>query len=206
MILAHVSSVSSFIWATLRTMPAMFTAPSSLPWSKTVFSIQEFTCLLFVTSTTALVCLSPERDLMASSRPPWLVSQSERVAPREASSLAVANPIPLAPPVIAIWSVQRDSHWGRWITEYEFVETKSRGSPREERLHIPLFLRTMPLSSRVVVLSQRNAEYALVNGVGCANRLSRFVWWMIILLKEVPLAPAHRTCVICMSLLTTHHH
>jgi len=96
------SSVSEARGTGFRSTPAMLAAPSSLPSFSTVVWIHELTLELSRTSTTEMICLSPERDLRAASNPWRFVSAMDRIAPRLANSLDVARPMPLAPPVRAI--------------------------------------------------------------------------------------------------------
>lgn len=102
---SHVSSDISVIgWAGLM-MPAMFTAPSSLPSFSTVVRIHASTELLCRTSMTVYICFPlsvPVNDSVAVLRAASLMSARDMIAPREASNLAVARPIPEAAPVIAI--------------------------------------------------------------------------------------------------------
>lgn len=107
MILCHSwssSSVSGVIPWAFPITPAQLTAPSSFPYLVRIDEIQDSTFSRDVTSSLATVkgTARDEKCASAASREDGTMSPIQTVAPREEMSLAVASPIPLAPPVMAM--------------------------------------------------------------------------------------------------------
>src|SRR5580700_1234386 len=87
--------------------PAQLAAPLSCPYFSIMESIQASTSLRLETSTFVIINWA-DRDLKYSSavkRPFGSMSATQTIAPREDMILAVARPMPEAPPVMAMtWS------------------------------------------------------------------------------------------------------